>query len=696
LIRAGAPPNQQLFLEAVRLQQAGQLDAAERLFRQVLASAPQHPDSLQLLGVICLQTGRLEAAADLIAKAIAIDARMPTYHNNMGRVLEKLGRVDDAIRSYRKAVELRPGYAIAYGNMGSALQAQGQLEQAVACFRKVANLQPGAWDNANRLGIALWQMGRLEEAVACFRDGLAGTPDNPQLCCNLANVLREMGQWQEAEEKFREALSAAPDAPEVLNNFAILLKEQGRLEEAEGLLRRARAIKPDYPAAHNNLGNVLYLRERFDDAIASYEKSLTLKPDSGTFSTLLVWLHYSARHSDEHVLALARGFAAQTEKPRQARGWRNDLNPDRPLRIGYVSADFRTHPVGFFLESVLKAHDPAAVEIFCYNNLAFADETTARLEQATAHWRNIAGLSDDAVAATIANDAIDILVDLSGHTDGNRLSLFAARAAPVQVTWLGFYGTTGLSNIDYILADNVVAPPGTESRFTEQVWRLPGCYLCYTPHPFDLPVGPFPAAANGFVTFGCFNKRQKISPGTLEAWATILKRVEGSRLFLKNLSMGDAACRARLIAQFAALGIEADRLILEGHSPVAEGLAAYNRVDIALDPFPFGGGTTTADCLWMGVPLVALAGERWVGRMSRSILTALNLDAWVAKDIEDYIELACRLAAELPVQTGFRQALRQRVESSAFCDGKSFTRGLEQAFHGMWDRWCETHAGRSP
>jgi predicted O-linked N-acetylglucosamine transferase (SPINDLY family) len=331
--------------------------------------------------------------------------------------------------------------------------------------------------------------------------------------------------------------------------------------------------------------------------------------------------------------------------------------------------------------------------VTCYSNSGVADAMTARLKGAVGRWRSIVGLTDEDAAAMILADGIDILVDLSGHTANNRLPLFALKPAPVQVTWLGYSGTTGLSTIDYILADNVVAPKGGEAAFSETVWRLPGCYLCYSPPALDIAVGPFPALTNGFVTFGCFNSRTKISAETLAVWAAILRRVEGSRLFLKSKSFADESCRKALEAAFAEHGIESDRLTLMAYLPQGEALDAYNKVDIALDPFPYGGTTTTAEMLWMGVPLVALGEGRWVTRVSRSILATLGLDAWVAKDADDYIEIACRLAADLHNLAPLRADLRGRVESSALCDGPRFTRSLEEAYRGMWIKWCAGRGG---
>jgi predicted O-linked N-acetylglucosamine transferase (SPINDLY family) len=427
-----------------------------------------------------------------------------------------------------------------------------------------------------------------------------------------------------------------------------------------------------------------------DEAAVRLRKVLSREPGlAHVHSNLLMSLSYASRVTSADIFAQAQEFDRQITPSGPVQDFNNNPDPHRRLRIGFVSGDFHAHPVGYFLARVLEALDPTCFEVFCYSNSAIVDAMTTRLWEAAIGWQSIVGVPDDKAAAMIRQDGIDILVDLSGHTSLNRLPLFALRPAPVQVTWLGYFGTTGLSTIDYIIADRFVVPPGEEIYFSETVWRLPGCYLCYSPHSLDIPTGPFPALANGFVTFGCFNNRAKLTAETVAAWAAILQQMDGSRLFLKTKSLTDAGCRAVLQTQFSDHGIAAERLILEGSSPLAEALEAYHRVDIALDPFPFGGCTTTAETLWMGVPLVALQGTRWTGRMSQSILATMNLNDWVATDVEGYVATACRLAGDLPNLAGLRSDLRRRLESSSFCDGPNFTRGLEKAYRSMWTEWCD-------
>jgi predicted O-linked N-acetylglucosamine transferase (SPINDLY family) len=510
-------------------------------------------------------------------------------------------------------------------------------------------------------------------------------PDDSATLNNLGRVVFDLGKADEAINCCKTVLALRPDDADALNNLGNFGSRRG-----VDLYRRALILRSDFAAAQCNMGSILQDLGRLDEAIACYRRALAIKPNFITArSSLLTALHYSPHYDGRALLEEAWRYGERVERGVVGRDFGHSRDVGRRLRIGYVSADLRAHPVGYFLSRVLSAHDHDAVEVTCYSNSATQDAVTSRLRQSAHRWRDIMLLPDRAAAAMIAADGIDILVDLAGHTAKNRLPLFALKPAPIQVSWLGFFGTTGLGAMDYVLGDQVVAPAGDEAYFTEALWRLPGCYLCYDPPRLAVPNGPFPALRNGFVTFGCFNNRTKISDGTVAAWAALLHRVEASRLFLKSRSFTDAECQSALVAQFAAHGIPPERLILEGHEALAQALAAYNRVDIALDPFPFGGGTTTAETLWMGVPLVTLRGERWVGRISASILTALDLTDWVTDDIEGYIDLAARLAADLPGLTDLRASLRHRLETSGFCDGPAFTRSLEAAYRAMWRIWCE-------
>jgi predicted O-linked N-acetylglucosamine transferase (SPINDLY family) len=390
------------------------------------------------------------------------------------------------------------------------------------------------------------------------------------------------------------------------------------------------------------------------------------------------------------VFAWHKKFGERFETPLMA-AWKphaNTPDPDRPLRIGFVSGDFRRHPVGYFLEDVLASLPKTSLQLVAYANQVREDEVTDRLRPHFDFWRNIRSLNDDEAAAQIRADGIDILVDLSGHTKANRLLVFARKPAPVQVTYLGYFTSTGLKSIDYFLVDRWQAPEGEQLYYSETPFRQPGHHLCFTPPRLDIPVGPLPALRNGHVTFGNFNILAKMNDAVVASWSEILKAVPGSRLFLKSEQLDGDDVAASVHARFAAHGISADRLELEGKSPFDEYLASYQRVDIALDPFPYNGGTVTVQALWMGVPVLTLRGDCHVGRNGTSILSALDMPEWVAQDGADYIERATQLAGGLTALAALRETLRPRLLASSLCDAPRFARDLEAAFREMWRMWC--------
>lgn len=674
------------FVQAMQLHQAGRTGEAKQALAALVARNPAHGDALHMLGVIAMHTGHSREAIGFLSRAVTADPRNPTFHNNLGIGLRGAGRAAEAEASFREAVSLRRDYARALINLAQAVQGRDPAE-ATDLLRKALTHEPGDLAANWMLGVLAHQAGSLEEAAGCYVRALNASSTAPELHINLASLRAQQGRTAEAIDGLQRALQLQPD-PAVFGQLGGLLQGEARLTEAAQAYRNA-ARGASSADALNGLGNVLANLGDLDGAVAAYRRAVGHDPDLlDARSNLIMTLHSLAGVSAADILAEARAYAARVE-PRPAPAFRNTPDPDRPLRIGYVSADFRVHPVGFFLERVVAAHDPAEISVVLYSDTTHEDAQTARLREG-ATWRPILGQDTSQVARAIRADAIDILVDLAGHTGSNRLPVFAARAAPVQASWLGYFGTTGLSGMDYVVADAVVIPPGEEGLFSEEVVRLPPPYLCWAPPTEAAPVGGFPALAGAPVTFGCFNNRAKITPEVVVAWSAILARTPGSRLFLKSWSLADAGCRERLAGAFADHGIDPGRLLFEGLSPRAEGLVAYNRVDIALDPFPFGGCTTTADTLWMGVPLVSLAGERWSGRMSRSILAAVGLDDWVAPDVERYVDRAVAMAADLAGLSDVRTSLRGRLEASAFCDGPGFTRGLEAAYRRVWRRWCRT------
>jgi protein O-GlcNAc transferase len=366
----------------------------------------------------------------------------------------------------------------------------------------------------------------------------------------------------------------------------------------------------------------------------------------------------------------------------------NDPAPNRKLRIGYVSADFRRHPVAWFMESVLRTHNRGAVEIFCYSNNRKDDATTERLKPLADVWRPVGALDDREMAALVRADAIDILVDLSGHTVGGRLMVFRAKPAPIQCTWLGYYATTGLPEIDYIIADRFIIPAGDERHYSEAPWRLPDSYLCFTPPDLPVAVGQLPAQRNGFVTFGSCSNIMKVNLGVVAVWSRLLHAVANSRLILRSHALTNAGTGDELMRHFLAHDIAADRITLLPAAERAELLATYNEIDIALDPFPYGGGTTTVESLWMGVPVVTMRGDRFTGRVSESILSTAGLPELVVADEAAYLGKAITLSQNLTHLAELRAGLRDRLERSPMCNASRFTGHLEEAYRGMWRNWC--------
>ncbi|MDD5249700.1 MAG: tetratricopeptide repeat protein [Rhodocyclaceae bacterium] len=574
---------------------------------------------------------------------------------------------------------------------GNAHLANGELDAALACYRQAVDIDPGYAEGHNNLGAALLQQGRNDEAIACCRRALALKPDLVQPHVNLGNAYKNQGRKDQAIACFHAALSRNADLPEVHNNLGLLLLERGRLDDALVCFGKALALAPDLAPAHNNMGMAAADQGRLDDAYVHYQKALVLRPDyAEAMSNFLLTTQYDASYSPLAIYEEHLRFGERFETPRRNAWPRhdNDRAPGRRLKIGFVSGDFRAHPVGYFMENVLAHLDPRALDVSLYPTSPEADELTRRLRDGGVCWRPLHGLSDDDAARRIGADGIDILVDLSGHTADNRLLVFARKPAPIQVSWL-YFSTTGLQSMDYLLCDRHVMPPTAEAFLTEAPWRLPDSYLCFTPPREDVAIGELPARQNGHVTFGCFNNLTKANEAVVRCWAQILRTVADSRLFLKSRQLNDAATRSAVVGRFGAQGIDAGRLILEGSSPRVDYLASYNRVDIALDPFPFPGGTTTVEALWMGVPVLSRAGDRFISRAGESILRTAGLPDWIARDDADYVAKAASFAAAAENLAQLRSTLRPRFLASPLCDAPRFARNLEAAFRGMWKAYVE-------
>jgi protein O-GlcNAc transferase len=815
----------QAFAIAVQHHQAGRLEIAEQLYRQILEAEPEHVDAMHLLGLIAHQLGMHEAGAAQLERAIALKGDVADLHfslggiyhalqripqaiacyrralelkpehadacNNLGNALKGQGRLDDAVTCYRRALELRPSFVEALNNLGVTLRDQGKSEAAEACCRRALELKPDFAEAHNNLGIALKDQGQVAEAAACYRRALALKPDYAEAlnnlgvasydlgqmgdavaCCrravelrpnyaeahnNLGNALKDLGRVDEAMASYRRAVELKPDYVAPLNNLGIVLKESGRLDDAVACYRQAMERKPDCAEVYNNLGVALQAQGKPDDAAACYRRAMELRPDDATahynlanalkdlnqlddavvcyqrtlelnpdcaeaYNNLGLVLKDQGRLDDAlacYRRALARNpgdllahnnmtytrlFCADDDpatRYAELRRWNqqyaeplgsalpppdNDRNPQRRLRIGYVSPDFRSHPVGQFLVPLLESHNHEAFEIYGYASVQKPDPMTDRCRACCDVWRDVQSLSDFRLAETIRQDRIDILVDLTLHMAGSRLLVFARRPAPVQITYLGYCGTTGLEAIDYRLTDPYLDPVGQEEPFyAEQSIHLPETYWCYRPSDLAPPVALQPACASGVATFGCLNNFCKQSAPAFATWCALLKAVPQSRLLLHAQA---GSHRDRLLAVAAERGLSPDRVEFVPFQPPHEYLRTYQRIDVALDPFPYSGGTTTCDALWMGVPVVTLAGQTAVGRGGVSILSNVGLQECVACDTEQYVRIAAGLARSVSRLAELRATLRQRMQGSPLMNAPRFAGHVEAAYREMWRRWC--------
>jgi len=683
-------------LEAgLRHHQDGQLEAAKRCYQQALAMDAAQADALHLLGVIALQSGEHETALEMISAAIAISPEFATYHCNLGNALQALERFEACAAAYAQAIQLQPDYAEAHYNHGIALMDLSRVEEALVAYEEAIALRPDNADAVSHRGRTLLRLGRVEEGVAALEAAIRLRPDYAAGYFRLGDGLLQLGRFEAAIRAYDSTLRLQPGHADAIANRGSAFMSLGRAETALAAYDAALRINPEQASAYYNRGTALQALRRYDAAIAAYETAIELKPDyTKPHSNLVMCLHYQQGNDAARILRAAQRFAAHIE-PRPRASFANATTPGRRLRIGYVSGDFYRHTVTDFLLPVLANHDAACVEIFCYSNSPVADDVTDRLRAAAHHWREITGLADDAAGAKIIEDGIDILVDLSGHTNGNRLALFAGRAAPVQATWLGFWGTTGLPAMDYIISDADTIPPGQEAYFSERVRHLPRRF-CYQP-PDYAPVPVAPPSLTGMGTvFGSFNNLAKVTPEVISLWAQVLQAVHGSRLLLKWKTLDNAQTRQEITAAFAARGIAPQRLILRGASAHELMLAEYGDIDIALDPFPFSGGVTSCEALWMGLPVVTMPGAGAASRQTLGFLRSIGRMEWVARAPGDYIHAAAALAEDKGRLAEHRAAQRRRMAASPLCDGKMFTRQLEDAYRGMWREWCDKSAPATP
>lgn len=603
------------------------------------------------------QRGAFAEARMLFEQVCKVDRTDAEAWFMLGVVNGKLEHADEAVACLRTAVGLRPGHALTHFNLGAVFHAQGRLEGAAQSFGEALRLDPGQMATFQKLKIVLVELGRIDDAARCFLEMLKLYPVSAETYASKGSTLYTLSRLEEAADCYRKALQLKPGIASLHDSLASALCEQGKYKEAIENYRQAMRLDPENYQFHSNFLMTLQYLPNIDSAEIFAEHHDVAESHAGTLS-------------GEHAFA-------------------NSREPERRIRVGYVSSDFRLHSVAFFLEPLLVGHDASQVEIFCYSGVPRPDATTARMQGWAHHWRDIAGLPDEQVAAMVSADGIDILLDLAGYTGGCRLGMFARKPAPVQVSWLGYPDTTGLEAMDYRFTDALADPEGRDAFNVESLVRLPGCFLCYKPVPEAPQVALLPALENGYVTFGSFNILPKVNEEVVALWAEVLRSVPQSRLFIKSPPLTDSATAERYYGLFESHGIGRDRVELIGHTATqAAHLGLYQRMDIALDTFSYNGTTTTCEALWMGVPVITLAGERHAGRVGVSLLNAVGMQGWIAETPEQYVATAAKMAADLRGLAELRAGLRERMAVSPLCDGKSFAVKVEAAYREMWRKYC--------
>jgi protein O-GlcNAc transferase len=646
----------QLFEAGKRYRDAGQFADAESIYREILARDPRSADAHQLLGVVLYALGRRGDAIESFSKATQLDPSRSDYQFNLGTLLAEETRWDEAIAAYQRAVALRPNFAEAHFGLAEALEATGRLDESAAAFELARSARPDHAQTHYRLGGIRANQKKWPEAITSLKRATELNSADFQAFYELGNAHAALKDFEAAAAAYRRAIEIRPEFALLHNNLAMALKELGRLDEALACFERAMKIDPTSAIIDSNRVYTVQFHPAYDGKRILAEN--------------ILW-------EDRH----ARRFYAG-QKPHD-----NDPSPQRRLRVGYVSPDFHNHCQVFFTIPLFSNHDRKNYEIYCYADLSAEDEFTEQLKIHADVWRSTAGDSDERIAEKIRADKIDVLVDLTMHMAHGRLRVFAQKPAPVQITWLAYPGTTGVRAIDYRLTDPYLDPVGRHDDFyIEETIRLPETFWCYSSLASKPAVNELPALKNGYVTFGCLNNFCKINDALLKMWGDAMRAVPNSRLLLLA---NEGPSRQRAID---AMGISPDRVEFVGYQSRRDYLATYLRIDLGLDTFPYNGHTSSLDSLWMGVPVITLAGETAVSRAGLSQTSNLGLADLVAFAPAEFVKLAAKWAGDLPKLAALRAGLRERMRISPLMDAKRFAGNMENAYRELWRRWCSRNS----
>ena len=684
------PETLALIQQAVQLKQAGQLEAALNYYQMAIKQDPSLPEVWFNLGNLLQRLGQEREAESAYEQAVTLKDDLYQAHLNWGNLLRDRGEVEAAVDHYRRTIAIKPDLSLAYKNLGELLINQKRLQEAAEVFTVWGKLEPDNLGPLNGLGIVYQALGAHDKALQIFEQALEKAPHRFDTLNNLGTLLRFLHRPHEALAYLKEATQVEPTSDLARSNLVHTLLNLGQVGEAllqtEQLLEKSPLSASGYLMkgfAHTQLSQT-------QAALDCFQRCYDLDPGAelAVSNALFTLLYDGERKGQLFVKERQKWVERLPPVPKLYSHWKGDHQKHRRLKVGYLSGDLRAHPVAFFLEPILAHHDPKQVEITCYDVAGVEDNITARLQGYAHHWRTAASWSDAALAQKIHEDAIDILIDLCGHTSGNRMGVLRAKPAPIQMLYIGYPGSTGLKTVDYILSDVEVSPAEYADLYQEQVLRVEGSFWCFQPHPTAPEPGPLPALKNGYITFGSFNNSPKLSPATLQLWSQLLLAIPTARLRLKALALGDPQSCEYFREQFAQFGADLDRIEFEGPTFKLENFfESYHQIDIALDPTPYNGGTTTCEALWMGVPVITLRGDRFCSRMSHSFLKQLGLSELSTATEERYIQAAIELGQDLERLRSLRMELRARMAALPICDGERAAYELEKAFQWAWQQY---------
>jgi protein O-GlcNAc transferase len=658
---------------------------AETAFRQALALQPANPHYLTYVSAAVRGQGQPSEAENFARQALAIDSLQAPYWVNLGAALADQQRWPEAAEAYRQAVVHNPQDAAAWRALAVAEEESAHLDAAQEAFERSLAVEPRDTKTIVGYAFLLTKRGQPQQAIQLLQDVVARAPQVAMAWVVLCRAHELVGDMAQAEIACRRALVLAPRLRESRRQLIDLLARRWAVAEAEAEARQLVADEPKFAAGWFSLGAILHGTGRADESIAALNRSLELEADPSVHSRLVAALQYTDRAEPEMLLHAHREWNekyARALAPIAPPTIRQEA--DHKLTLGFVSADFYQHPTAFLVLPVLEQLKKTDCRVACYSDRIVADPYTARFRAAADVWRETASMTDQEVANQVRKDDVDILIDLAGHA-GNRLLVFARQPAPLQITWFGYVGTTGLSTMDYLLADRFHVRLGEKKWYTEAILRMPHGYACYGPPPDAPPVGPLPALSSSHVTLGSFNHSAKLAPSTLDAWAAILCRVPAARLLLRFGGGDDKSVQMRLRKHVVDRGVNPERIRFGGWVSIRELLASYDHVDLALDTQPYSGGVTTCEALWMGVPVISFPGQTFAGRHATSHLTNAGYPQFVAENVEGYIELAVSWAGRLDELAIIRSQMREQVRRSPLCDAPRFAADLVAVLTQAWD-----------